>query len=184
MSRKLWRRFFCLINVLWVLCWSMQCICQCYSWWMFHWHWSNCKIAPVQVKKSGRIWVTSTSHTVSNSMWICLGVIHYNDVIMNAMASKITDISVVYSDVHQRKHQSSASLAFVRGFHRCPVNSPHKGPVTRKIVSIWWHHHVACRDDIALLTLKRRETHGYVVSTMATDALVLKHQAISIHNAD
>ena len=35
-----------------------------------------------------------------------------------------------------------------------------------------------------LLTLKHRETHGCVVSTVATDALVLKHQAISIHNAD
>ena len=34
------------------------------------------------------------------------------------------------------------------------------------------------------LTLKHRETHGFVVSTVATDALVLKHQAISIHNAD
>ena len=34
------------------------------------------------------------------------------------------------------------------------------------------------------LTLKHRETHGCVVSTVATDALVLKHQAISIHNAD
>ena len=34
------------------------------------------------------------------------------------------------------------------------------------------------------LTLKHRETHGSVVSTVATDALVLKHQAISIHNAD
>ena len=33
----------------------------------------------------------------------------------------------------QRKHQSSASLAFVRGIHRWPVNSPHKGPVTRKM---------------------------------------------------
>ena len=35
----------------------------------------------------------------------------------------------VYSGTHQRKHQSSASLAFVRGIHRGPVNSPHKGPV-------------------------------------------------------
>ena len=35
-----------------------------------------------------------------------------------------------------------------------------------------------------VLTLKHRETHGCVVSTVATDALVLKHQAISIHNAD
>ena len=34
------------------------------------------------------------------------------------------------------------------------------------------------------LTLKHRETHGCVVSTVATDALVLKHQAISIHNAE
>ena len=35
-----------------------------------------------------------------------------------------------------------------------------------------------------VLTLKHRETHGCVVSTVATDALVLKHQAISSHNAD
>ena len=32
-----------------------------------------------------------------------------------------------------RKYQSSASLAFVRGIHRWPVNSPHKWPVTRKM---------------------------------------------------
>ena len=37
---------------------------------------------------------------------------------------------------------------------------------------------------INVLTLKHQETHGCVVSTVATDALVLKHQAISIHNAD
>ena len=35
-----------------------------------------------------------------------------------------------------KKHQSSASLAFVRGIHRWPVKSPHKGPVTRKIQEI------------------------------------------------
>ena len=39
----------------------------------------------------------------------------------------------VYSDADQKKHQSSASLTFVRGIHRGPVNSPHKWPVTRKI---------------------------------------------------
>ena len=39
--------------------------------------------------------------------------------------------STVYWGADQRKHQSSASLAFVRGIHRWPVNSPHKGPVTR-----------------------------------------------------
>ena len=35
-----------------------------------------------------------------------------------------------------RKHQSSASLAFVRGIYRRPVNSPHKWPVTRKMFPI------------------------------------------------
>ena len=62
---------------------------------------------------------------------------HYYDVIMRAMASQITSLTIVYSAVYpdpdQRKHESSASLAFVRGIHRGPVNSPHKWPVTRKI---------------------------------------------------
>ena len=40
---------------------------------------------------------------------------------------------LVCSGADQRKHQSSASLAFVRGIHRSAVNSPHKGPVTRKM---------------------------------------------------
>ena len=42
--------------------------------------------------------------------------------------------STAYSGANQRKHQSSASLAFVRGIHRWPVNSPHKWPVTRKML--------------------------------------------------
>ena len=56
---------------------------------------------------------------------------------MDAMASQITSLAIVYSNVYsdadQRKHQSSASLAFVRAIHRRPVISPHKWPVTRKI---------------------------------------------------
>ena len=62
-----------------------------------------------------------------------------SDVTMGAIASRITSLTIVYStiylDVDQRKHQSSASLAFVREIHRGPVNSPHNGPVTRKLFS-------------------------------------------------
>ena len=62
---------------------------------------------------------------------------HYNDVIMGAIASQITSLTIVfstvYSDADQRKHESSAWLAFVQGIHRGPVNSPHKWPVTRKM---------------------------------------------------
>ena len=63
--------------------------------------------------------------------------LHYSDVIMSVMVYQITKVSIVYSSIcsgtDQRKHQSSTSLAFVRGIHRSPVNSPHKGPVTWKI---------------------------------------------------
>ena len=56
---------------------------------------------------------------------------------MSALASQITSLTIVYSTLYSVadhwKHQSSASLAFVRGIHRWPVNSPHKGPITRKM---------------------------------------------------
>ena len=56
---------------------------------------------------------------------------------MSARASQITRLTIVYSIIYsganQRRQQSSASLTFVWGIHRWPVNSPHKGPVTRKI---------------------------------------------------
>ena len=56
---------------------------------------------------------------------------------MGTIASQITSLtivySIVYSDADHRKHQSSASLAFVRWIHRGPVNSPHKWPVTRNM---------------------------------------------------
>ena len=62
---------------------------------------------------------------------------HYNDVIMGAIASQITSLTIVFStiylDTDQRKHQSSASLASVRGIHRVPVNFPHKWPLSRKM---------------------------------------------------
>ena len=55
---------------------------------------------------------------------------------MGTMASQLTSLTIVYSTVYsgadQRKHQSSVSLAFVRGIHRWPVSSPHKWPATRK----------------------------------------------------
>ena len=66
-----------------------------------------------------------------------LTVTHYSDVIMGATASQITSLTMVYSTFYSgadlRKHQSSAPLAFARGIHRRPVNSPHKWPVTQKM---------------------------------------------------
>ena len=67
---------------------------------------------------------------------------------MGAIASQITSLtsvySTVYSDADQRKHQSSASLAFVRGIHQGPENSPHKWPVTRKMFPL---------DDVILMKM-------------------------------
>ena len=71
----------------------------------------------------------------------CPNFSHYNDVIMGAMASQIASLTIVYSIVYsgadQRKHQSSASLAFVRGIHGWPAQMASNA----ENVSIWWRHH-------------------------------------------
>ena len=109
---------------------------------------------------------------------------HYRDVIMNTMASQITNLEIVYSTVYsgayQRKHQSSASLAFVRGIHRWPVNSSHKWPVTRKMfpfddvimnscinISAWMH-------DCLLEWLKF--TYRYIDISVVTSYLNILNQ--------
>ena len=73
------------------------------------------------------------SHDYPHASEVITDDTHYNDVRMGMMASQITSLTIVYSIVYsgadQSKHQSSASLAFVRGNHRWPVN----WPVTRKM---------------------------------------------------
>ena len=84
-----------------------------------------------------------------------LRILHYNDVIMSAMVSQITGdlmvCSTVCSGASKRKHNSSASMAFVRGIHLCPVNSPRKGTLTRKMfpfddVIMIYHHGSVIKD--------------------------------------
>ena len=70
--------------------------------------------------------------------WRNNDVIHYNDVIIRAM---------ICSGAYKRKHQSSASLAFVRRIHRLPVDSPPKGPATRKMFPL---------DDVIMITARVR----------------------------
>ena len=69
----------------------------------------------------------------SSRRWSHFYMYHYSEVIMDAMASQITSLTIVYSTIYsgadQRKNQSYASLAFVLVIHRWPVNSPHKWPV-------------------------------------------------------
>ena len=61
---------------------------------------------------------------------------HYSDVIMSAMASQITSVSNVCSTVC-----SGASLAFVRGIHRWPVDSLTKSQQRGKRFHLMASHH-------------------------------------------
>ena len=62
---------------------------------------------------------------------------------MGEMASEITSLTIVYSTVYsgieQRKHRSSASLAFVGEF---TGEFPTQMACNAENVSIWWRHHV------------------------------------------
>ena len=85
-------------------------------------------------------------------------IVHYSDVIMSTMASQITRLTIVYSGADQRKHQSSASQAFVRGTHRWRVNYHHKGPVTRKMFPV---------DDVIMYSDYHRHNSTFVYLTVA-----------------
>ena len=100
----------------------------------------------------------------------CLMLIsHYDDVIMDAIASQITSLTIVYSTIYsvadQSKHQSSESLAFVWGIHRGPVNSPHKWPVTRKMFPF---------DDVIMRAFSTSWCHpsDYLTSLSVTNRLI------------
>ena len=84
---------------------------------------------------------------------------------MDAIASQITSLTIA-NRLFRRKHQSPASLAFVRGIHR----GPHKWPVTRKKVSIWWRHHVYFQIITEL----------YDTVSLSSGALILRSEALLI----
>ena len=98
-----------------------------------YWHWSQHIMSDVTMKMfpfddvimihlcypgfgccQSDTWLAVCMHDASVS--------HYTDVIMTTIASQITSLTVVYSTVYsdadQRKHHSSAPLAFVWGIHR------------------------------------------------------------------
>ena len=96
---------------------------------------------------------------------------------MGEMASQITSLSIVYwslySGANKRKHQSSASLAFVRGIHRWPMNSPHKGSVTRKMFPF---------DDVVMI--KMAKAIEYVCLWHRWMHLWGGHTGVSSHNTE
>ena len=113
---------------------------------------------------------------------------------MTTMTSQITSLtvvySIVYSDADQRKHQSSASLAFVRGIHQSPVNSPHKGLVSRKMFPF---HDVIMRKVTELWyarifeichvveTLTKWLSHGKTYKNRSRAIRLLKHFRVYIY---
>ena len=91
---------------------------------------------------------------------------------MGEIVSQITSLTIVYStvnsDADERKHQSSASLAFVRGIHRGPMNSPHHWPATRKTFPFY---------DVIMPKLRVLSPSGRLVSCnmLCSDMPLEKH---------
>ena len=128
--------------------------------------------------------------SISNVVCDCdLRCHNYDDVIIGAMASQITSLTIVYSavysDADQTKHQSSAPLAVVRGIHRGPMNSQHQWPVTRKmfpfddvirILSHIWRLHMlwCCMGTESFETIRRSVSWIW---------LVLANGQVQVHGA-
>ena len=105
----------------------------------------------------------------------------YSNIFLCVISSQIIGVSIVYSTVYwgadQRKHQSSASLAFVRGIHRWPVNSPHKGLVTRKIFTfddVIMSNADLIEQGLHTLLQKRDKTSGYTLVILRTRRVIFR----------
>ena len=139
----------------------------------------DCKACAVYCLIHSLFQLRETIETVSKSSWYDNKGTqddHYNDVTMGAMASQITSLTIVYTTVYsgadQRKHQSSAWLAFVRGIHRCPVNSRHKWPVTRKVFPF---------DDVIMVLSRFSQFYFTPLSELVIRISVLSHSVTDIH---
>ena len=99
--------------------------------------------------------------------------LHYNDVVMSAMASQITSLTIVYRTVYsgadQRKHQSSASLAFVREIHRSP--SIHNGCFM--YTSNIWNLYKSCFSSSRCTVTVHLEYFFYICSCLQFVSYVL-----------
>ena len=85
---------------------------KCVRWWSTRFQITVCRIA---ISNMSILWCHNERNSVSNHRRL-----------------RLFTQPLVQTQVKE-KHQSSAALAFLRGIHRWPVNSPHKGPVTRKM---------------------------------------------------
>ena len=113
--------------------------------------------------------------------------VHYNDVIMTTIASQITSLavvySVVYSDADHRKHQSSASLAFVWGIHRDRWIPRTKGQLRGKcfhLMTSSWSYQIIHHDDKRKIEQHHQfdcMSYYMLFNTMCSDSLKSRSQA-------
>ena len=98
-------------------------------------------------KCNSSCWWRGLTYAAESVPWLPPSCFHHNEVIMSAMASQITSLTIVYSTVHLMRGSKKTSKLGIIGL--CAGNSPVTGesPVQRasnaENVSIWERHHVA-----------------------------------------
>ena len=107
--------------------------------------------------------------------------LYHCDVMMGAMASQITSLTIVYSIVHsdadQIKNQSTASLAFVREF---TGEFPAQMASNAENVSIWWRHHVQYPPEV----VSKQRYRLTSITTPTVDTKTILGPSYTIHSWD
>ena len=94
--------------------------------------------------------------------------VHYCDVIMGAVASQITSLTIVYSTVYSDADQRKKSKLRVTGL--CEGNSPGTGEFPAQMASntenasIWWRHHDSCKWPMSLCIIFSRLCYCFHVT--------------------
>ena len=115
-------------------------------------------------------------------------IMHYTDVIMTTMTSEITSLTVVYSTVYsdadQRKHQSSASLAFLWGIHRDRWMPRTKGQLRGKyfhLMTSSWSQICICHYRWVVVPSAKLRHEGVVRIKIRANRIFTKFQYTSVY---
>ena len=118
--------------------------------------------SPLWHKRNTSLWYNELSMPLSWINYITKtrpNVDRYSGVIMSAMASLITSVTIICSNIcsgaEQRKHQNSASLSFVRGIHRWPVVSRTKGQWPGKCFHLMTSSWIRVYTGLSFFVLKK-----------------------------
>ena len=110
-------------------------------------------------KQSNCLWLETPWRSYDATMMHQTLCTHYNDVIMDTMASQITSLTIVFLTVIQTQIKGNT-----KALRHIPGEFPAQRTSNAENVSIWWRHHVMNQTMHTYETLRTSQEYGNLIA--------------------